>query len=139
MLQQPHFYDDTVYGNLLTNASTTQCRTVLEQLHLQHIALDRPVTFNRNTLSGGEFQRLALARLMLREASIWLLDEPTTALDIENTKDVMRQIHQQAETLVVATHDVQYLAQFDRIIQMQEGKVIGDMTPEQFLAEKVHE
>ncbi|MDK3850543.1 hypothetical protein O0E98_08205 [Staphylococcus pseudintermedius] len=51
----------------------------------------------------------------------------------------MRQIHQQAETLVVATHDVQYLAQFDRIIQMQEGKVIGDMTPEQFLAEKVHE
>ncbi|EGQ4402275.1 amino acid ABC transporter ATP-binding/permease protein [Staphylococcus pseudintermedius] len=139
MLQQPHFYDDTVYGNLLTNASTTQCRTVLDQLHLQHIALDRPVTFNRNTLSGGEFQRLALARLMLREASIWLLDEPTTALDIENTKDVMRQIHQQAETLVVATHDVQYLAQFDRIIQMQEGKVIGDMTPEQFLAEKVHE
>ncbi|EGQ2848650.1 amino acid ABC transporter ATP-binding/permease protein [Staphylococcus pseudintermedius] len=139
MLQQPHFYDDTVYGNLLTNASTTQCRTVLDQLHLQHIALDRPVTFNRNTLSGGEFQRLALARLMLREASIWLLDEPTTALDIENTKDVMRQIHQQAETLVVATHDVQYLAQFDRIIQMKEGKVIGDMTPEQFLAEKVHE
>ncbi|PWZ92088.1 hypothetical protein DD924_21040, partial [Staphylococcus pseudintermedius] len=59
----------------------------------QHIALDRPVTFNRNTLSGGEFQRLALARLMLREASIWLLDEPTTALDIENTKDVMRQIN----------------------------------------------
>lgn len=52
----------------------------VDQLHLQHIALDRPVTFNRNTLSGGEFQRLALARLMLREASIWLLDEPTTAL-----------------------------------------------------------
>ncbi|MBZ8174186.1 amino acid ABC transporter ATP-binding/permease protein [Staphylococcus delphini] len=138
MLQQPHFYDGTVYENLLTDASTAQCRTVLDQLHLQHIALDRPVTFNQNTLSGGEFQRLALARLMLREAPIWLLDEPTTALDIENTKDVMQQIHQQAETLVVATHDVQYLTQFDRIIQMEEGKMIGEMTPEQFLAEKVH-
>ncbi|PCF44322.1 amino acid ABC transporter ATP-binding/permease protein [Staphylococcus delphini] len=138
MLQQPHFYDGTVYENLLTDASTAQCRTVLDQLHLQHIALDRPVTFNQNTLSGGEFQRLALTRLMLREAPIWLLDEPTTALDIENTKDVMQQIHQQAETLVVATHDVQYLTQFDRIIQMGEGKMIGEMTPEQFLAEKVH-
>ncbi|NBK46956.1 cysteine ABC transporter ATP-binding protein [Staphylococcus delphini] len=138
MLQQPHFYDGTVYENLLTDASTAQCRTVLNQLRLQHIVLDRPVTFNRNTLSGGEFQRLAIARLMLREAPIWLLDEPTTALDIENTKDVMQQIHQQAETLVVATHDVQYLTQFDRIIQMEEGKMIGEMTPEQFLAEKVH-
>ncbi|QHW37887.1 amino acid ABC transporter ATP-binding/permease protein [Staphylococcus ursi] len=138
MLQQPHFYDGTVYENLLTDASISQSRTVLDQLHLQHITLDRPVTFNRNTLSGGEFQRLALARLMLRDGPIWLLDEPTTALDIENTKDVMHQIHQQAETLVVATHDVQYLTQFDRIIQMQEGKIIGDMTPDEFLAEKVH-
>ncbi|MEJ7541711.1 amino acid ABC transporter ATP-binding/permease protein [Staphylococcus intermedius] len=138
LLQQPHFYDGTVYENLLTDISTPQCRTVLDQLHLQHIGLDRMVTFNQNTLSGGEFQRLAFARLMLRDCPIWLLDEPTTALDIENTQDIMNQMHQQAETLIVSTHDVHYLTQFDRIIQMQEGKIIGDMTPEEFLAEKVH-
>lgn len=137
LLQQPHFYDGTVYENLLTDASMSQCRTVLDQLRLQHVALNRPLTSNQNTLSGGEFQRLALARLLLRHRSIWLLDEPTTALDIKNTKDVMYQIHQQAETLVVATHDVQYLSQFDRVVIMQEGMIIGDMTPAQFLADKV--
>ncbi len=138
LLQQPHFFDGTVYDNLLTHASEAKCRKVLDQLQLAHIPLERPITMMRTALSGGEFQRLAIARMLLRQQPVWIVDEPTTALDIENSKLVMQQLHQQAQTLIVATHDMEYLKDFDRVIVMQEGKVVGDMSPESFLAEYVH-
>ncbi|MBA8771813.1 thiol reductant ABC exporter subunit CydC [Staphylococcus coagulans] len=138
LLQQPHFFDGTVYDNLLTHASEAKCRKVLDQLQLAHIPLERPITMMRTALSGGEFQRLAIARMLLRQQPVWIVDEPTTALDIENSKLVMQQLHQQAQTLIVAIHDMEYLKDFDRVIVMQEGKVVGDMSPESFLAEYVH-
>ncbi|WP_281183404.1 thiol reductant ABC exporter subunit CydC [Staphylococcus schleiferi] len=138
LLQQPHFFDGTVYDNLLTQASETECRKVLDQLQLAHIPLERPITMTKTALSGGEFQRLAIARMLLRRQPVWIVDEPTTALDIENSKLVMQQLHQQAQTLIVATHDMEYLKGFDRVIVMQEGKVVGDMSPESFLTQYVH-
>ncbi|MEJ7356165.1 cysteine ABC transporter ATP-binding protein, partial [Staphylococcus haemolyticus] len=71
-----------------------------------------------------EIQRLSLARLFLKSSNIWLLDEPTTALDEDNTTNVMKEINKQAETLVVATHDLDLLPYFDTIIVMVEGEVV---------------
>ncbi|ARJ51226.1 thiol reductant ABC exporter subunit CydC [Staphylococcus lutrae] len=133
LLQHPHFYDGTVYENLLTEAPYAHCRKVLDQLGLEKVSLDRHLTLTQNTLSGGEIQRLALARLFLRDCPVWLLDEPTTALDVKHAEEVMAYIHQSAETLVVATHDIQYLNQFDRVIVMNEGRIEADCTPEAFL------
>ena len=59
----------------------------------------------------GEVQRLSLARLLLRDdARIWILDEPTTALDIDNTKKVMNLIEEAS-----ATHDLDVLSRFDKL------------------------
>lgn len=61
---------------------------------------------------------------MLRDdARIWILDEPTTALDIDNTKKVMNLIEEASETLIVATHDLDVLSRFDKIVVMLDGEM----------------
>ncbi|MGT2341394.1 ABC transporter ATP-binding protein [Staphylococcus aureus] len=61
-----------------------------KQLDLEHLALERQIDLDGHTLSGGEIQRLAIARMLLKDtASTWILDEPTTALDKQNSLKVM--------------------------------------------------
>lgn len=68
-------------------------------------------------------QRIALGRLFIKGSSIWLLDEPTTALDEDNTKQVMQLIDEQVETLVIATHDLKLLPYFDKIVVLIDGQI----------------
>ena len=75
-------------------------------------------------MSGGEAQRIGIARLLLRNAPIWVLDEPTTSLDINHSDDVMALIQEHAQTLIVATHDLRILPKFDRIIVISEGQIV---------------
>ncbi|NWK84067.1 thiol reductant ABC exporter subunit CydC [Staphylococcus sp. GSSP0090] len=126
LLQSQQLFDGTIRENLFTERHDSEIRKVLDDLGLTHIDLDRVVTLSGQTLSGGEIQRLAIARLFLKTAPIWILDEPTTALDIYHTDQVMEAIHQNAQTLIVATHDLRLLPQFDRIIVMQEGVIVED-------------
>ena len=87
--------------------------------------------------SGGEIQRLAIARMMLKEHSkTWILDEPSTALDQQNTTKVMDLIEAQAQTLIVATHDLNLLSRFDTIIVMINGKIVEKGNYQQLLAEQ---
>ena len=69
---------------------------------------------------------MALARLLLKPSSLWILDEPTTALDVHHTNVVMDLVHKHAETLVVATHDLRLLPHFDKVIVMQEGTILEE-------------
>ena len=103
---------------------------------MTHIDLDRNITLSGNTLSGGEIQRLGIARLLLKEAPIWILDEPTTALDIYHTNLVMEEIHKQAQTLIVATHDLRLLPKFDKIAVMVDGEIIEYGDYQSLLANK---
>lgn len=124
LLQSQQLFDGTVRSNLFTDKADSYINEVFNNLGLQHITLDREITLNGNTLSGGEIQRIGLARLLLRRAPLWILDEPTTALDINHTDSIMRQIHNVAETLIIATHDLRLLADFDKIIVMSEGNIV---------------
>ncbi len=126
LLQTQQLFDGTVRENLFSKQEDDVLREVLNQLGLAHIDLDRAITLSGQTLSGGEIQRLALARLLLKPAAFWLLDEPTTALDIHHTNIVMDLVHKHAETLVVATHDLRLLPNFDKIIVMQEGTILEE-------------
>lgn len=72
-------------------------------------------------LSGGEQQRVALARILLKPSKIILADEPTGSLDAENREVVigmLRKLQQQGKTIVVVTHDEHVAAQCDRIISL---------------------
>ncbi|PFL17931.1 bacteriocin ABC transporter ATP-binding protein [Bacillus cereus] len=74
-----------------------------------------------HTLSGGEQQRIAIARLLLKDPSIILADEPTGSLDNEN-RDVIislfKKLHQKGKTIIVVTHDTSLSHLFSRIIQL---------------------
>lgn len=71
------------------------------------------------TLSGGEQQRVALARLYFKQCSLILADEPTGSLDKENATEVLkilRQLNSQKRTVILVTHDSEIKRQCDRII-----------------------
>ena len=74
-----------------------------------------------NTLSGGEQQRIALARIMLKPSKLILADEPTGNLDETNSNkvwDILLQLKNLDKTVVVVTHDAHALHYFDRVIHL---------------------
>jgi putative ABC transport system ATP-binding protein len=90
---------------------------VLEQLQLSHRLKHYP-----SQLSGGEAQRLSVARAVLNEPAILLADEPTASLDDENAGKVITLLKTQAQqynaTLVIATHDQRVKDNFEKVLQL---------------------
>ncbi|MGV8939690.1 MAG: thiol reductant ABC exporter subunit CydC [Allorhizobium sp.] len=77
-------------------------------------------------LSGGQARRLAVARLMLRDTPIWLLDEPTEGLDGETARDVMARVNAAVvgRSLVIATHLRREAVDADRLLVMERGRIV---------------
>lgn len=124
LLQSQQLFDGTIKDNLLTDCDEDDMRHTLKALNLSHLALNQEITMDGDTLSGGEIQRLSMARLLLKnQANIWILDEPTTGLDTHRTDQLMTLIDKQAKTLIVATHDLRLLPYFDKILIMIDGEI----------------
>ncbi|HHC9930756.1 TPA: amino acid ABC transporter ATP-binding/permease protein [Staphylococcus aureus] len=135
LLQSQQLYDGTIRQNLFTDEKDEAVQAIFKQLDLEHLALERQIDLDGHTLSGGEIQRLAIARMLLKDtASTWILDEPTTALDKQNSLKVMDLIEAHAETLIVATHDLTLLSRFETIIVMINGKIVEKGNYQQLLA-----
>lgn len=123
LLQSQQLFDGTLRYNMFSSKNDNVIQRVLTSLNLGYLDLEKTITLDGNTLSGGEMQRIALGRLFLKRFTIWLLDEPTTALDEDNTKQVMQLIDEQVETLVIATHDLKLLPYFDKIVVLIDGQI----------------
>ena len=80
-------------------------------------------------LSGGQARRLSLARLLLRPSPLWLLDEPTEALDADTAADVLHRLRAQAagRTLLIATHLRREAELADRLLVLDAGRLIADL------------
>ena len=107
--------------------------SVLERLDLQPFA-DRPVTH----LSGGETQRVVLARALVQQAPILLLDEPTSALDLGHRDAVLELIDQLRRSdgisVIAAMHDLGTAARFaDRLALIDSGRIVADGPPRSVL------
>ncbi len=85
-------------------------------------------------LSGGQKQLLALASVFVTDPAIIIADEPTTLLDLRNTRMLTDVFATLDEQLVVVSHDLDILADFDRVIVVDEGRVGGDDEPRPALA-----
>lgn len=124
MLQHNHFFEGSIRDNLLATAHDDEMKAVLKEVNLEHLGLDDLLTENASNISGGERQRLAIARLLLRRANIWLLDEPTASLDETNEQIIMNHLLSKEDTIIVVTHNLKYLEQFDHIIVINEGIIL---------------
>ena len=94
----------------------------LERVGLGHRSSHLP-----KQLSGGEQQRVCIARALINEPEILFADEPTGNLDAENERIVLNifaELHAQGRTIVMVTHNPDLGQQTDRIIQLQHGKII---------------
>ena len=111
------------------------CGELLARLSLAHMS-DRPL----GAMSGGELQRLVLARALAQEAPILLLDEPTSALDLGRRVEALELVdelrHERQLTVVSALHDLTLAAQFaDRLVLLAAGAIVATGTPEDVLVE----
>lgn len=85
-------------------------------------------------LSGGERQLLALAGVMVLEPRLLVLDEPTTLLDLRNTRRVMAAVEAAGRPVVMVTHDLSLLETFERVLVFDAGRLVCDAAPGEALA-----
>ena len=89
-----------------------------------------------STLSGGEQQRVILARALAQQTKILVLDEPTNHLDITHQLQLMKIVRELPVTVISAIHDLNIAAAYcDYLYVMQNGLVVGEGTPEEILTE----
>ncbi len=113
------------------------CADLLKRLDLSRMA-DRQLS----TLSGGELQRLVLARALAQEAPVLLLDEPTSALDLGRRVDALEIVdavrREHGLTVLCAMHDLTLAGQFaDRLVLLAGGRVVASGTPSEVLDEAI--
>ena len=93
--------------------------------------LDREMTEGGQDLSGGEKRRLTLSTALLRDSSIVILDEPTTAIDPESRRQIQQMLTDDfvGKTLLIITHDEDLERSFHSRIEMQDGKINRRILP----------
>jgi len=130
----------TPYLNFLGQTSAKDeaiARQALEQVDVIHLIEKR-----MNEISGGEQQRVLLARTLAQDTPILLMDEPTTHLDISHQIDLLKLITKQARekklTVLIALHDLNLAAMFaDRIAIVQNGLLCVAGTPQETLTSEI--
>lgn len=132
--QRVHIFNSSLRDNLLfgdAQATDSRLVTVLNQVGLSYLldeqGLDLWLGEGGRPLSGGEQRRLGLARLLLSQVEIVLLDEPTEGLDRETEQQILALIltHCQNRTLLMITHRLHGLDKFDNVYRMDNGKFIN--------------
>lgn len=138
VLQENHFFFGTIRSNLLIaneEAPEEAMQEALNKVQLGQFSLDTKVSEKGANLSGGEKQRLAIARALLKSKPIWLLDEPVSSVDSVTAQAIYKALFANSEknTFIIISHDLSGLEQMDQIIVMEQGRVIETGTYEEVM------
>lgn len=135
VFQDVYLFHDTIYNNIkvgrndasreqvMAAAKSAQCHDFIEKLEKGY---DTMVGEGGSTLSGGEKQRISIARAILKDAPIVLLDEATASLDPENELLIQNAIQElvKSKTLIVIAHRLSTIASADQILVIDDGSVV---------------
>lgn len=135
--QNTQLFKGSLRDNIMmadVNASLEKTRGVVEKSAVHHFVnkhpqgLDMPISEGGSNLSGGQRQTVALARAFLKDSKLLFMDEPTSHLDASTEAEVIRSIAEESKdkTLVLITHKLNLLSLVDRVIVMDDGKVVAD-------------
>lgn len=116
------------YLNKSKSAAEVRKRTekLLEQMSVSHIKTHLPTQ-----VSGGEQQRCAVARAVINSPKVLFADEPTGALNRKNTTDVLdllTELNKDGQSVLMVTHDMRAALRANRILYIEDGKIIGELT-----------
>ncbi|AYR23391.1 peptidase domain-containing ABC transporter [Herbaspirillum rubrisubalbicans] len=128
-------------GNLVHTADLVDAMTVSgagQMLERGELSLDMMIAAGGANLSGGQRQAIALARALANGPRMLILDEPTAGLDNETEQAVIQRLlaYTEGRTLIVATHCLALLKAVDRLIVVQDGKILADGPRHQILIEE---
>lgn len=101
---------------------------------LERFGLTGHRSWPAHLLSGGQKQLLAIASVLVLEPAHVVFDEPTTLLDLRNRRAIARVIRDLPETAIVVSHDLDLVAEAERVIVLDEGRVVADDAPGPALA-----
>ena len=105
-------------------------RKAMASKALERVGLGERMDHRPNQLSGGEKQRVAVARALINQPSILLADEPTGNLDSKTSKEILAlftQLYEEGQTIIMVTHESDVACRAKRIIRMLDGKITSDL------------
>lgn len=148
VLQEPSLFDMTIKENIIYGLEKeVEMEKIIEAAKIANIhyfimklpqAYDTPVGERGSKLSGGEKQRIAIARAVLRNPKILLLDEFTSALDTESEKTVQEALEKASvgKTTIVIAHRLSTIRKADKIVVLHSGGVVEEGNHQQLLEKK---
>lgn len=129
--------EDASEEEIIAAAKAAHCHEFIEKLPK---AYQTRLSEGGNTLSGGEKQRIAIARAILKDAPILLLDESTASLDADNEQKIHQALDRlmEGKTVFVIAHRLQTIQNADQIILLKQGRVEEMGSHEELLEKKGH-
>ncbi len=147
VFQDVYLFQDTIGNNIRfgkENATQSEVEEAARRACCHDFIMklpqgyDTPVGEGGSTLSGGEKQRISIARAILKDAPVVLLDEATASLDPENEVDIQKAINEliQGRTVIVVAHRLKTICEADNIIVLDNGKVVEQGVHEELVSQK---
>jgi putative ABC transport system ATP-binding protein len=129
LLPQISVLQNTILPLIYTNVSKNQRELKARQI-LKEVNFDESHIYHfSNQLSGGQTQRVAVARALINNPSIILADEPTGNLDSKNTEIILKlfqELNKKGHTIILITHEPEIADEANRVISVKDGKIIKD-------------
>lgn len=143
-----YLFNGTVRDNLLMGNHNSKDkemwevlrRTKLDSFLKSENGLDTKLAEKASNLSGGQCQRLALARALLHNTPIYIFDEATSNIDVESENDIMEQIYELAKTktVILISHRLANVENADNIYVLDDGKIVEKGSHKELLKQKGH-
>lgn len=144
VFQKVYLFEDTILNNIRfgkPTATLEEVRAAAKAARCDDFIMALPERYDTlvqeggNNLSGGEKQRISIARAILKDAPIIILDETTSALDTENEHEVLAAIEELTEnkTVIMIAHRIKTVEKADHIIAIENGRIVQEGTHEELL------